>query len=264
MSNTELTSLIETHLEENNNNNTMHDNLAELNCLLNNTHIQPQYSLNKKSIHAVEKIIGDKTVGGNKYFNVKWKNEIMTTWEPIENISRYTLQLYYLQKEVNTYNKNIDSPTHNVFMYIRTSRPQINDKQVSLEVQKSELMHYCQNNNIYIKGISMDEGTSARNMTNLEGLNGILSQIQPHDVLMVWDISRFSRNTAQALYLLEELFRKSIAVYFFKENLMYDGAMGKHHIRLALSSAQLHSDTVSEKVKAALQFKKSKGKKLFN
>jgi len=259
MSNTELLSIIENHCNEVNNIAEPEELLDQLNEMLCHTHIQPQHKLSHNGVAAVEKILGDKNIEGHRHFHIKWAGEHETTWIPIENVSRYTLQLYNLQKEAEKINKTIISPTHTACLYLRTSKARVHDGQVSLEVQKSDMIKYCTDNNIHIKSITFDEGISARNMEKLEGLNNILNEIVPHDILMVWDISRFSRNTHQALYLLEELSAKSIDIFFFKENLSYSGAMGKHHIRLALSAAQLHSDTVSEKVKAAIQYKKSKG-----
>lgn len=254
----ELVSIIEEHQKDVEKTTPTNELLLELNQMLSNTHVQPQYKLSTKGVNIVDKILGDKTENNHQYFNILWKDQT-TSWIPIENISRYTLRLYYLQKEKDNFNKTILSPRHTAYIYLRTSRPQINDSQVSLAVQKQDMMKYCYDNNIHIADITFDEGTSARNMKRLEGLNLILNDIQPNNILMTWDISRFSRNTNQAIQLLDELSKKEINVFFLKENLSYQGAMGKHQIRLALSSSQLHSDTVSEKVKAALQYKKSKG-----
>ena len=39
----------------------------------------------------------------------------------------------------------------------------------------------------------------------------------------------------------------------------YNSAMNKHYVRQALSTAQLYSDSISEKVKATIEYKKSQG-----
>lgn len=241
------------------NNTSINDKLQELNVLLKTTHLQPQYTLSDKNVKKVECLLADKNISNHKWYLVKWVNETETTWEPIENISRYTLQLYHLNKEAKIQSQHMTQPRDYAYLYLRTSTPRTNDGQVSIEVQKNELMQYCRVNNVAIKGIYLDEGASARNMKNLEGLDIILNNIQPNDVLMVWDISRFSRNSLQALHLLEDLSKQNIQIYFLKENISYDTAMNKHYVRQALSTAQLYSDTISEKVKSAIQYKKSKG-----
>lgn len=245
--------------EEDTQTETLDSKLEELDSLFKQTHIQPQYKLSDKNVHKVEYLLKEKTMSGRKWYLVKWENQDETTWEPIENISRYTLQSYQLNQEAKQHNKHISKPQYTAHLYLRTSKPRINDGQVSIDVQKHDMMTYCYQNNIAIKNITSDEGTSARNMKNLEGLNFILDKIQPNDILMVWDISRFSRNALQALHLLEELNNKNISTYFLQEDITYEGAMHKHYVRQALSTSQLHSDTISEKVKSAIEYKKSKG-----
>jgi DNA invertase Pin-like site-specific DNA recombinase len=259
--NTNLENIIKKYTTDVLQTDTIETKIDELDSLLKNIHIHPQYSLVNKNINKVESILSDKIINGKRHYHIKWANDELndTTWEPIENISRYTLQLYHLSQETIEHNKNIVIPSHNAYLYLRTSKTKTHDGQVSIEVQKNDLKTYCKTNNIGIKGMTMDEGTSARNMKNLEGLHLILDKILPGDVLMIWDISRFSRNSLQALHLLETLSLKNIHTYFLKENVSYQGAMNKHYVRQALSTSQLHSDTVSEKVKAAIQYKKQKG-----
>lgn len=259
--NSNIKNIIKKYINESQENDSIETKLEELDNLLKNSHMQPQHSLKDKNVKKVECIMGEKTTKGKKHYLVKWVNseKIDTTWEPIENVSRYTLQLYQLDKEAAEHNKKINNPEHSAHLYLRTSTPRVNDGQVSIDVQKQDLKEYCRKNNIHIKSIKMDEGTSARNMKNLEGLDLILENIQSNEILMVWDISRFSRNTLQALHLLESLSLKNVHTYFLRENVAYQEAMGKHHIREALSTAQLHSDTISEKVKAAIRYKKSQG-----
>jgi|APSaa5957512535_1039671.scaffolds.fasta_scaffold95320_1 DNA invertase Pin-like site-specific DNA recombinase len=262
--NSDIEQIIKKYINDSSKTDTIETKLEELDDLLKNAHIQPQYSLRDKNINKVDAILDEKYSKGKKNYKVRWVNksddeESEITWEPIENISRYTLQLYQLSKEANEHNNKIKNPSYNAHLYLRTSTPRVNDGQVSIDVQRSDLKKYCMDNKIHIKSIKFDEGTSARNMKNLEGLDLILDNIEPNEILMVWDISRFSRNTLQALHLLESLSLKNIHTYFFKENVTYDSAMAKHYIRQALSTAQLHSDTVSEKVKAAIQYKRSKG-----
>jgi DNA invertase Pin-like site-specific DNA recombinase len=260
----QIDNILNEFIEEEHSNNTIENKLDELNSLFKQTYIQPQFKLSDSGVEKVECILAEKTIKGHIHYLVKWetdseKDEDNMSWVPIENISRYTLQLYHLNKEATNFNKLIIAPQHFAYLYLRTSKPRINDGQVSIEIQKNDMMQYCKANNIGIRGITVDEGISARNMKNLEGLNIILETIQTGDILMVWDISRFSRNSLQALHLLEELSLKNIYTYFMKENLTYEGAMAKHYIRQALSTAQLYSDSVSEKVKAAIQYKKSLG-----
>lgn len=251
-----LTALINQHLEEN---SSMEDKLQELDVLMRHAHIQPQYKLSDKNVERIDSIIADKNVSNHKWYHVKWANSSELSWEPIENISRYSLQIYHLNKEAKEHNKSIMHPRDYAHIYLRTSTPRINDGQVSIEVQRNDLMKYCKLHDVAISSISLDEGTSARNMKNLEGLQIILDKIQPNEVLMVWDISRFSRNSLQALHLLEELSKKNIHTFFLQENIAYDNAMNKHYVRQALSSAQLYSDSISERVKAAIELKKSQG-----
>jgi DNA invertase Pin-like site-specific DNA recombinase len=265
--NQQLDDILNEFIEEEKTSNNVENKLNEIDSILKNTHIQPQFNLSQRGVKKVECILAEKSIKGRMHYLIKWETneeeeqeeEESVSWLPIEDISRYTLQLYHLNKEATNFNKLIIAPQHFAYLYLRTSKPRVNDGQVSIEVQKNDMMQYCKANNIAIRGITIDEGTSAKNMKNLEGLNIILETIETDDILMVWDVSRFSRNSLQALHLLEELTLRNIYTYFIRENLSYEGAMAKHHIRQALSEAQLKSENTSERVKAAIQYKKSLG-----
>lgn len=254
--NSQFQQLINQHLtQEDTNTNT---SLEELITALSSTKIQKQYSLNETGVQRVVSILDDRKASQFHEFLVQWeKGE--PTWEPMENISRYCLQLYYYQKEVDTVNKMIPATDKWAHIYLRTSTPKRDVGQVSLHVQKQDMITHCIKNNIKIASITFDEGTSAKDMTRLEGLNMIMEKIVPGQVLMVWDISRFSRNSLQAMTLLQQLEARNIGVFFFKENLSYQNAREKHHVRMFLSGAQYLSESISEKVKRVNEYKKAQG-----
>ena len=86
---------------------TLDSKLEELDSLFKQTHIQPQYKLSDKNVYKVEYLLKEKTMSGRKWYLVKWENQDETTWEPIENISRYTLQSYQLNQDAKQHNKHI-------------------------------------------------------------------------------------------------------------------------------------------------------------
>ena len=160
-----------------------------------------------------------------------------------------------------------DTTMKYAFLYTRTSNTQICEKNVSIDVQQIALIKYCYNNNILIKDIYVDDGKSAKNMTNQKELSKLKRDVLKFNIydntakkyVMIYDISRFSRNTLQALQLLDILSKNNINLYFLSENLYYDNPYNKHSIRTQLSTSQYISEYTSDRVKKSLFLKKSKG-----
>lgn len=249
------------HADAQDNTTELTDNIDELNSMLNHTCIQPQYNLSQSGVQRLSGILDDKLVNKQPHYLVQWTDG-STSWEHVENISKTPLQHYWLQKEADNYNKvMVSNGCHGqrAFLYLRTSTAHRSPTQVSLDVQKKDLMSYCSSQKFIIGGIYFDEGTSAKNMENLESLNLLLNQLASGDIIIFWDVSRFSRNNRQALNLMEDLSSKNIKIYFFKEKLGYEMPQERHQVRIALSDAQFLSESISDRIKRINEYKRANG-----
>lgn len=239
---------------------------------LNNINLN-SIKLGQNNVYPVEKLL-DYDDSKHKYL-VKWSSTSMTdTWLNPRDINPSLIADYNNKQLIDRHNNNLNSSEASeasdvtkAYIYTRISNKNTG---VSLDVQRDTLMEYCKNNSIYVIDIKVDNGISASNMKHLYGLNEILEECSTLKeqrtplknekiYVMVYDISRFSRNSLQALDVIEDLSKKKIDLYFFMENVSYNSSSNKHLIRTALSQSQFLSESVSEKVKRSFKYKKELG-----
>ena len=129
------------------------------------------------------------------------------------------------------------------WMYCRVS----SDKQAnfleghtSLETQQEKIYNYANENNINIEHCYYDI-CSARKIENQYYLRELINNCNSGDTIIFYDISRFSRNTADALNLLNMLSKNNIQVYSLLENIRYNSIFEKNMFRLQLSKSENES-----------------------
>jgi len=197
---------------------------------------------------------------------VKFTGYSAQEWIHVDNINPILTDEYQSRKFIEAFNaKHPATKPDKVFMYLRTSRER-DPTTASIELQREQIADYVAHQGYSLAGIGIDTGRSAKDMGNLIGLEYVLhliDQEEDSDVpihLIVWNVSRFSRNTDQAIHKLNELQSKGVDTYFLMDGVSYNTASGRHTIRMALSTAQHHSEATSELVKRILQLKKRQGK----
>lgn len=147
------------------------------------------------------------------------------------------------------------------YIYCRVS----SDKQAnyvagstSLEVQQDTVYDYCDNNGITVEHCYFDI-CSARNMDKLYYQKELLKLCKPGDTIYVYDISRFSRNTLQALKLLEELDKQNIKIFSVKEGCTFNSPFQRNMFRMLLCKAENESDIISSRVKDSIKYRRQRG-----
>lgn len=228
-----------------------------------------------KNVHAVDKILSFSTL--KCAYSVRFMDG-SDQWVKKQDINRVLINEFDTRDFVNSFNEGRNTSQGYAFLYLRTSRenPESShlsqgENSTSIEVQKQELSNLAKRSNLLIQAIGSDTGKSAKDMKNLKGLEFLCDQIAEFNdsedkdcprgpvYLYVWNVSRFSRNTTQAVALLDQLTSSGVFVSFKEEGVSYNTAAGRHIVRSALSAAQLHSEATSELVKRVIQIKKSKG-----
>ena len=76
---------------------------------------------------------------------------------------------------------------------------------------------------------------------------------------MVFNISRFSRNTSQALEWVDKFKSNHINIIFMEENIHLNSFIDMHRLRLGLSQSELESNQISHRIKSTNNLLKSKG-----
>ena len=135
-------------------------------------------------------------------------------------------------------------------------------QELPLATQEALCREYCLNHNLTVTTV-VHEITSARNMDKMTKLNELVTNLAPGTVLLVADVSRFSRNVFQALGILNELSQKQVSVHAVNPNCTFDEqSINKFQFRSHLNQAELESDVISDRMKKSINTRKKMGGKI--
>ena len=155
------------------------------------------------------------------------------------------------------------------YIYCRVSSTeqanQINGH-ISLQTQALKCSAYAEQQGWSVKKV-VSEVCSARRMTRLVKLAELIEEIKETEspaMLLISNVSRFSRNTMEALAMVQDLEKHKITLVFIQEQINMATSSGRHTFRILLSNAEYESDQIGDRVKAAFSVKKSLGNSLGN
>ena len=204
------------------------------------------------------KILSSKFENNKVFYLVQWKGFRLPTWEPKKNIEhRQDLLDEYRQVSMLEKHQFKDC----AYIYCRvSSKKQSNNTHghTSLEVQEELCRKYCNDNNIKVVKV-VKEAYSAKNLNILNGLNYLCDIACKGQKIIFYDVSRFSRNTSQALNLIEKLSNNDVSIYAVVEKLSYNTPTEQHQFRIHLSCAQQYSDMCSLKVSNSVSHRRNNG-----
>jgi DNA invertase Pin-like site-specific DNA recombinase len=142
--------------------------------------------------------------------------------------------------------------------YIRTST----DKQ-DLNNQKLEIFEYAKKNKIEIDDF-IQMTISSRKNSKERRIDEMLSVLNDADTLIVTELSRLGRSTAEVIGLVNELIKKQVRIIVLKQNLDIKEHDMTSKVMITLFSlfSELERDLISLRTKEALATKKAQGIKL--
>ena len=142
--------------------------------------------------------------------------------------------------------------------YIRAST----DKQ-DLNTQKLEILEYARKKDLTIDDF-VEITISSRKTTKQRRIEEVLQILTDSDTLIVTELSRLGRSTAESIALANELVTRGIRVIVLKQNLDINQHDMNSKIVITLFSlfAELERDLISLRTKEALAAKKLQGVKL--
>jgi site-specific DNA recombinase len=146
--------------------------------------------------------------------------------------------------------------------YIRVSTQGQVDEGVSLEAQKSKIKAWCEVNDYELVNVYTDAGISGKTMANREGLLRALDAVDRDVALVTYSMSRISRSTREMLSLADKLEKKGADLVSLTEKIDTTTAAGKMVFRMLAVLNEFERDQVSERTKAALAHKKTKGERI--
>ena len=132
-----------------------------------------------------------------------------------------------------------------------------------IDNQKLELLEYARNHNLHIDGF-VEITISSRTTSKERRIDELLNELQDADVLMVTELSRLGRSTAEVIALVNELLNRNIRLIAIKQNLdiAQQDMSSKIIVTLFSLLAELERDLISLRTKEALSVKKTQGIKL--
>lgn len=145
------------------------------------------------------------------------------------------------------------------YAYVRTST----DKQ-DLNNQKLEILEYARRHDLKVDEF-VEIAISSRKTTKQRRIDELLIKLMAADILMVSELSRLGRSTAEVIGLINELIHRQIRVIVIKQGLdikQNHDLQSKVMVTLFSLFAELERDLISLRTKEALAAKKSQGIKL--
>lgn len=142
-----------------------------------------------------------------------------------------------------------------IIAYIRTST----DKQ-DLNNQKLEIFEFAKKNQFEVDDF-IQMTISSRKTSKERRIDEMLSVLSDADTLIVTELSRLGRSTAEVIGLVNELIKKQVRVIAIKQNLdiKQHDITSKVMITLFSLFSELERDLISLRTKEALANKKAQG-----
>ena len=136
--------------------------------------------------------------------------------------------------------------------YIRTST----DKQ-DLNNQKLEIFEYAKKHQLQVNDF-IEMSISSRKTSKERRIDEMLSALNDADILIVTELSRLGRSTAEVIGLINELLQKQVRVIVIKQQLdiKQHDMTSKVMITLFSLFSELERDLISLRTKEALASKK--------
>ncbi len=129
--------------------------------------------------------------------------------------------------------------------------------------QKLEILEFARKQEMKVDDF-IELTISSRKSLKQRRIGELISRLNPFDTLIVTELSRIGRSTAEVIYLINELVEKEIRVVVLKQNLNINQHDMNSKIIITLFSlfGELERDLVSMRTKEALAAKKAQGQVL--
>jgi len=144
--------------------------------------------------------------------------------------------------------------------YIRVSTEEQAKEGISLDSQTEKIQSICKAKEWNLIEIITDQGVSAKDLKR-DGVQKLLklATAEKFDMLVIYRLDRLTRNIRDMGYLTQDVFdRHDIAFSSIRESFDTSTATGRLMLNLIGSIAQWERETIAERTRDSLRFKKSR------
>lgn len=120
-----------------------------------------------------------------------------------------------------------------------------------LEVQKNEILAK------YPSAKIIEEQYTGTKL-NRPLFNKLLKKLIEGDVLVVSKLDRFARNTIEGIKVVEQLFKKKVAIHILNIGLLEDTPMGRFFLTTMLAVAELERNMIVERTQTGKELAKQR------
>ena len=144
----------------------------------------------------------------------------------------------------------------NIHIYIRvSSKRQADEGGVSLDAQQQKCLEYVQQHFVHTIPFIRREIVSARDLRNQLIAN--TTDIVDNDIIVVYNVSRFSRDSVRGIEFVNTLRKRNIRVISVMEGI--DSISCRAAFRTKIVEANEESDVISDRVSGAVAFIRKNG-----
>lgn len=148
-------------------------------------------------------------------------------------------------------------------LYIRVSTSEQAQEGYSLDAQERVLTEYCKAHKYEIYQIYKDEGISAKDIAHRPGMLSLLTDAAENkfEKIIVWKLTRFSRNLADLTAACEQLDRQGISLVSYSEAFDSTTPAGRMVRSMLATVAQFEREVISENVRLGMTERAKQGKR---
>ncbi|MHB1391859.1 MAG: recombinase family protein [Clostridia bacterium] len=148
-------------------------------------------------------------------------------------------------------------------LYIRVSTEEQAQDGQSVSAQAETLKQYCSAFDIEVSDVYIDLGLSGKSLKDRQELKRLIEDCgrRQFDMVLVWKISRLSRNLKDLLYLIDIFERNNVHFASCSEKFDTSTPVGRMTLQLLGSIAEFERNTIIENVKLGLKEFARKGGK---
>jgi site-specific DNA recombinase len=147
--------------------------------------------------------------------------------------------------------------------YIRVSTIGQADEGVSLDAQEEKIKMWASLYDSHLLDVHKDAGVSGKAAGNRPGLEAAVAQAcKNHARLVVYSLSRLGRSASDIFAISQRLSKAKADLVSVTEHIDTNTAAGKMVFRMLAVLSEFERDSVSERTRSAMDYKRAQGKRI--